>query len=402
MREQADARRGETQTSSDLAGRVMEPGSIPPAPVFKAAAGATERTGQLVELSADLLATVALDGRVDSLNASWRRVLGWTERELRGQLFTEFVHPDDTARTTDEVHRAFAGHGRIEFENRCRARDGSYRMLSWRLALADGVALAAGTDITQLRLAEQAVHRLEEDVPRRTAEFEAMTRELEAFNYSVSHDLRAPLRAIDGFSAVVARHHAERLDESGQEMLGRVRSGVAKLNQLIDAMLVLSRLSRQDLRRQRVDLSEIAREIVGELRERDPKRRVKVLVADGLSAVGDRELLRVVLENLLGNAWRFTANTADARIEFRGEKENGCQQFVVRDNGAGFEMAYADRLFVPFQRLHREDEFPGVGAGLAIVQRIIHRHGGNIHGEGHPGSGAVFHFDLGRATWGLS
>ena len=168
------------------------------------------------------------------------------------------------------------------------------------------------------------------------------------------------MEAIDGFSAVVAREYAERLDDSGREMLERVRNGVAKLNMLIDAMLVLSRRSRQDLRLRRVDLSELARAVVSGLREHDPQRRVEVVVADGLSAVGDRELLRIVLEQLLGNAWKFTAGRDDARIEFSGETENGCQRYVVRDNGAGFDMAYADRLFVPFQRLHRDAEFSGL------------------------------------------
>ncbi len=364
------------------------------APVIEPAVGSGDWAGQLVELSADLFATVGPDGHVKWCNASWRRTLGWSEDQILDRPFTEFVHPDDAARTTNQMRRAFAGEDRVEFENRCRAAHGDYQIVSWRLSPADGVALLAGTDITRERSAEEAARGLKQHVERRTAELDEITEELEAFNYSVSHDLRAPLRAIDGFSAVVAREYAERLDDSGREMLERVRNGVAKLNTLIDAMLVLSRRSRQDLRLRRVDLSELAREVVSGLRERDPLRRVEVVVADGLSAIGDRELLGIVLEQLLGNAWKFTADRDDARIEFSGETENGRQWYVVRDNGAGFDMAYDDRLFVPFQRLHGDAEFSGIGAGLAIAQRIVRRHGGSIRGEGRPGAGACFHFNL--------
>jgi PAS domain S-box-containing protein len=376
----------------------MEPNLFSSPPVIESAVGSGDWSGQLVELSADLFATVGPDGHVKWCNASWRRTLGWSEDQMLDRPFTEFVHPDDAARTTNLMRRAFVGEDRVEFENRCRVAHGDYQIVSWRLAPADGVALLAGTDITRERSAEEAARRLKQHVEQRTAELGEMTEELEAFNYSVSHDLRAPLRAIDGFTSVVAREYAERLDDSGREMLDRVRNGVAKLNTLIDAMLVLSRRSRQDLRLRRVDLSELARVVVSDLRERDPQRRVEVVVADSLSAVGDRELLRIVLEQLLGNAWKFTADRDDARIEFSGETEDGCQRYVVRDNGAGFDMAYADRLFVPFQRLHRDAEFSGIGAGLAIAQRIVRRHGGSIRGEGRPGAGASFHFDLDGAN----
>jgi PAS domain S-box-containing protein len=337
---------------------------------------------------------VASDGHVGWRNANWQQALGWREHELRSQLFTDLAHPDDSARTIDAFQHLTNGQDRIDFENRCRAKDGTYRVLSWRMALADGVVLVAGTNITERRLVEQELQRLQEQGARRTAELEGINKELEAFNYAVSHDLRAPLRAIDGFTATVARRYADQLDDSGQELIARVRNRVAKMTDLINAMLVLSRLSRQQMRREHVDLSELAHEVAGELRDNDPHRSVELVIADGLTAVGDRDLLRVVLENLLGNAWKFTANTDDARIEFGREEENGSPVFVVRDNGAGFEMAYADQLFAPFQRLHREDEFSGIGVGLATVQRIIRRHGGSIGGEGRPNEGAEFHFHL--------
>jgi light-regulated signal transduction histidine kinase (bacteriophytochrome) len=229
---------------------------------------------------------------------------------------------------------------------------------------------------------------------QRAAALEAVNRELEAFNYSVSHDLRAPLRAIDGFSAAVARRNAHQLDESGREMLERIRKSVVRMGALIDALLVLSRLSRREMRREHVDLSELAWDAADDLRARDPHRSVEVAVDEGLTSTGDRELLRIAIENLIGNAWKFTSGREHARIEFVADGHNGRRAFVVRDNGAGFDMAYADRLFAPFGRLHPEEEFGGLGIGLATVQRIVRRHGGAIRGEGAIGEGAAFHFDL--------
>jgi signal transduction histidine kinase len=256
----------------------------------------------------------------------------------------------------------------------------------WRDAdgtIVGGVAVAR--EISDLLLSTE----------QRAAALEAVNRELEAFNYSVSHDLRAPLRAIDGFSAAVARRNSHQLDDSGREMLERIRRAVARMSALIDAMLVLSRLSRRELRRERVDLSELAWDVADELRAQEPHRSVEVAIEEGLSASGDRELLRIAIENLLGNAWKFTAQREQARIEFCADAvANGRRRFVVRDNGAGFDMAYADRLFAPFGRLHPEEEFQGLGVGLATVQRIVRRHGGTIRGEGQIGSGAAFHFEL--------
>jgi light-regulated signal transduction histidine kinase (bacteriophytochrome) len=230
------------------------------------------------------------------------------------------------------------------------------------------------------------------------AELQARGSELEAFSYSVSHDLRAPLRAIDGFSAALSRRNADQLDDSGRELLERIRKAVSRMGALIDAMLVLSRLSRRELCHAPVDLSALAHEVVEELRAGDPDRDVEIVVEDGLSATGDRELLRLVLENLIENAWKFTAGRADARIELLADSPNGRPSFVVRDNGVGFDMSQAERLFVPFQRLHADEEFGGVGIGLATVQRVVRRHGGTIRGVGVVGEGASFHFDLDPAS----
>ena len=232
------------------------------------------------------------------------------------------------------------------------------------------------------------------DITDRRQATEALAAELEAFNYSVSHDLRAPLRAIDGFSAAVGRRHADALDATGRELLARIRRAVAKMGTLIDALLDLSRLSRREMSRDRVDLSAITRETIDELRARDTDRMVELVVEDGLTAVGDRDLLRIALENLLANAWKFTAGRERAVIEFAGESAGATTTFTVRDNGVGFDMTGAERLFAPFQRLHSDEQFPGLGIGLATVQRIIRRHGGTIDAESCGGDGATFRFDL--------
>jgi signal transduction histidine kinase len=225
-------------------------------------------------------------------------------------------------------------------------------------------------------------------------ELEQANRELEAFSYSVSHDLRAPLRAIDGFSKALLTEHASALDEQGRHYLERVRAGTQRMSALIEDLLNLSRITRVALRRQPVDLTGLAAGVVEELRRRDPSRRVVVEIAQGLSANGDRQLLGIVLENLLGNAWKFTAKRSEARISFGSDASAAGSAFFVRDNGAGFDMAYADKLFSPFQRLHRSSDFEGTGIGLATVQRIVNRHGGRLSASAEVDVGATFCFTL--------
>jgi light-regulated signal transduction histidine kinase (bacteriophytochrome) len=227
-------------------------------------------------------------------------------------------------------------------------------------------------------------------------ELERKNRELESFSYSVSHDLRAPLRGIDGLSKMLLEDYGEVLDDQGKSYLGRVRSAAQRMAEIIDDLLQLARVSRLDLQRQRVDLSRQARSVLSELQRREPEREVEVVVQEGLVVDADERLMKIILENLLGNAWKFTKRAARARIEVSANEGDGETVFRVRDNGAGFDMAYADRLFRSFQRLHREADFPGTGIGLATVQRIIDRHGGRIWGEGAVDAGASFHFSVGR------
>jgi DNA-binding response OmpR family regulator len=225
-------------------------------------------------------------------------------------------------------------------------------------------------------------------------ELERKNRELEAFSYSVSHDLRAPLRSIDGFSHALMEDYADRLDASGQDYLRRVRSSAQRMAELIDDLLLLSRVSRAELRRKAVDLSTLARNVADALRRSDPERTVAVQIQDGVEAHADGPLMQIVLENLLGNAWKFTSKSPTATIAFgMGDSPHG-RTYFVRDDGAGFAMAHVDKLFAPFQRLHSEEEFPGTGIGLATVQRVIDRHGGQVWAEGVVGSGATFFFTI--------
>jgi two-component system, sensor histidine kinase and response regulator len=248
-----------------------------------------------------------------------------------------------------------------------------------------------------LAQSEQAALELAETRAELVRELEHKNRELESFSYAVSHDLRAPLRRIDSFSRAVLESQGKRLDDEGRKFLSRVREASQQMSQLIDDVLYLSRVTRTELRDQEVDLSEVAELVVSRLQEGQPNRPVEVKIRPGVVVTGDGQLLKIALENLLQNAWKFTGKQADPRIEFGVTQTSGEPTYFIRDNGAGFEMTYAARLFGPFQRLHSQQEFPGSGIGLATVQRIIHRHGGKVWAEGLVGQGATFYFTLGRA-----
>ena len=248
---------------------------------------------------------------------------------------------------------------------------------------------------TELEAAEaRAARRLAEAKAVLVEELEYKNKELEAFSYSVSHDLRAPLRSIDGFSQALFEDYADRLDETAQNYLHRIRAAAQRMAALIDDMLLLSRISRTQVRRERVNLSVLAQTVTEELERQNPDRKVELRIEPDLFTEADRGLMRVLLDNLLGNAWKFTARTADARIEVAAQPREADTVFLVRDNGAGFDMAHATALFQPFQRLHDAADFPGTGIGLATVQRIVDHHGGRIWAEGAVGSGATVFFTI--------
>ena len=253
-------------------------------------------------------------------------------------------------------------------------------------------------DITVRKEAEQTQRNLNRELEARvrvrTAELEASNRELEAFSYSVSHDLRAPLRAIDGFAQIVAEDYAPRLDEIGREYLQRIRVATQRMARLIDDLIDLARLTRQSMRRETVNLSQLVEQILGELHQEEPDRQVETSVEPGLTAAADRALIRVALDNLLRNAWKFTSRRELARIRFHAEMRDRQIVYCVSDNGAGFDMSFASKLFLPFHRLHGISEFDGTGIGLATVQRVIQRHEGKVWAESTPDEGASFFFTL--------
>jgi signal transduction histidine kinase len=235
---------------------------------------------------------------------------------------------------------------------------------------------------------------LERRVAERTVELESVNKELEAFAYSVSHDLRAPLRAMDGFSLALLEDYAERLDGTGKNFLDRIRNASQQMSRLIDDLLSLSRVTRSDIHYAEVNLSSIAKEIVNRYQELQPRKDLVVDMQDGVKVRGDERLLRIALENLLSNAWKFTSKIEDPLITFTSAEHDGSIVHCVADNGAGFDMRFADKLFGAFQRLHSANEFEGTGIGLATVQRIINRHGGRIWADSGVSKGAAFYFTI--------
>jgi PAS domain S-box-containing protein len=345
------------------------------------------------------------EGRVVSWNAGAERAKGYKAAEIIGRSFSVFYPPEDIVAGKPAMELKMAAEqGRWEDEGwRVRA-DGTRFWASVLItALKDDTGNLRGfskltRDITERKQAEEVIRQLNTDLEQRvierTAQLQTANKELEAFCYSVSHDLRTPLRSLDGFSQALSEDCSDKLDAQGQDYLRRIRAASQQMGQLIDDLLNLSRVSRGEMSQELVDLSKMVHEVADELRAMAPGRDVQFVVADGLIAKTDPRLLRIVLTNLLGNAWKFTAKQLHARIEFGSTGDNGSTEYFMRDNGAGFDEAYAGKLFGAFQRLHAAKDFPGTGIGLSMVQRIIQRQGGRVWAEGKVDQGATFHFTL--------
>jgi len=320
------------------------------------------------------------------------------------KTFITRVHPDDREQVTSTYQHSVDTREAYERVHRLRMPDGRIKhvRVSGFTEFAGDVALrSVGTvqDITEVHTAEEALKRLNEEleqrVAERTREMSVLNRELEAFAYSVSHDLRTPLRSIDGFASLLEEECGVLLDDAGRDYVNRIRTSSRRMGRLISDLLALAHLNRAELRLESVDLTRTARSICRELEATDPARQVQWHIDDGMQVWADRGLVRVVLQNLLGNAWKYTGQTPHAEITFtQSTLPDGTVEFCVRDNGAGFDMVYASQLFEPFKRLHAHHEFEGSGVGLATVHRVIERHGGRVRGEGAVGRGAAFFFSF--------
>lgn len=347
--------------------------------------------------------------RVTLLNPVAEALTGWKHDEALGRALRDIMSLV-TAQTGETVaspvDQAFAEKGVTNLRDgtllvskdgaSTPIADSAAAMLDDRGELLGGVMVFR--DVTEQRRMDGAIQRLNEElehrVVERTQQLEAANKELEAFSYSVAHDLRSPLRGIDGFSQMLIEQHASNLGPEGVEQLFRVRQAAQRMATLIDDLLQLARVARTTLQRRPVDLSQLAHTVTARLRRAHTGRAIEVAIQDGLVVEGDERLLQVVLENLIGNAWKFTSKVAHARIEVGARAQDAARVHFVRDNGAGFSMQYADRLFGTFQRLHSDSEFEGTGVGLAIVQRIILRHGGQIWAESAVDQGTTLSFVL--------
>jgi len=390
----------------------------------------------------------SLTGEIYEANTMFAKIAGRTIEELAHIDWMSITHPDDVQKDLDNVALLNAGKTQgFQMEKRYLRHDGAAVWIRLTVAPVEVVDrahprhLCMIEEITDRKQAVEEIRclnaELEQRVTERTAQLETSNKELafqneekekratelviankeltfqneekekraaelvganaslESFSYSISHDLRAPLRSIDGFSLALLEDYGDKLDEGGKDYLRRVRTATQKMAQLIDDILKLSRITRCELTLETVNLSELVGVIADELRSAEPERKVEFVIAKGLKTQGDSALLKVVLDNLIGNAWKFTGSHAVARIEFGSSKVDGKTACFIRDDGAGFDPKYADKLFVTFQRLHTEREFPGTGIGLSLVQHIIHRHGGTVWAEGAVEQGATFWFTVG-------
>jgi PAS domain S-box-containing protein len=341
-------------------------------------------------LSLDMLCVFGLDGYFVRVNPAWQHLFGWAPDELTAAPYLDFVHPDDLAATSAAAAQLAGGATVINFENRYRCKDGTYRWLNWKASLEPlrGVIYATARDVTEQK-------RVAQERAEHAAALATVNDELEAFSYSVSHDLRAPLRHVTGFASLLERQGASRLDDQGRRYLTTIQDAATMMGRLIDDLLAFSRMGRSTLTTRRVRLDDIVQDARRETMAHANGRDIVWTIHPLLDVDADPAMLRLAFVNLLSNAIKYTSTRPQAHIEI-GAHGHGDQETVVfvRDNGVGFDMQYVHKLFGVFQRLHGSKEFEGTGIGLANVRRIIHRHGGRTWAEGTPDGGATFYFSL--------
>ena len=361
-----------------------------------------ERFRALAETASDAIVSADSAGSIIFWNGEAESVFGYSADEAIGKPLAMIMPERFREAHKKGMHRLLStGEARVigkAIELAGLRKDGSEFPLELSLSrwnTRQGLFFTGVVrDITERKRAEEKIKSLNEELKLHVLQLEAANRELEAFSYSVSHDLRSPLRSIAGFGQVLLEDYAEKLDEEGRDSLSRMIAATQRMGQLIDDLLRLSRVTRAEMRRERVSLSEIAGKIAAGLRKTRPERDVEFVVTEGLYAYGDEQLLNLVFENLLSNAWKFTEKHPRGLIEFGVTQRDDESVYFVRDDGAGFDMAYAGNLFNPFHRLHAMNEFPGTGIGLATVKRIINRHGGRVWIEGEVEKGTTVYFTL--------
>jgi PAS domain S-box-containing protein len=358
---------------------------------------AEDERDRFFELSLDMLCISGDDGYFKRLSPAFTRTLGWSVEELLARPYTDFVHPDDLAATLAVVERQIRdGEDILSFENRYRHQDGSWRVLSWKSSPQPGGRMfATARDVTANRQAEHRITRLNQELTARQGELEAANRELESFSYSVSHDLRAPLRHIDGYARMLLEDVGDGLPAEARRFLDTIVASARRMGLLIDDLLAFSRLGRKPMTRVPIDMDGLVRAAISESSEATGARPA-ISIGPLPRASGDPALMRQVWANLVSNAFKYSATRGgQARVEVGADlRADGQARYWIRDNGVGFDMRYADKLFGVFHRLHPQDQFEGTGVGLAIVQRIIARHGGTVSAEGVVDAGACFGFTL--------
>ncbi len=352
---------------------------------------------RLFALSIDMLCIAGFDGYFKRLNPAWSATLGFSDEDLTGRPYLDFVHPEDRAATIAEATKLAHGEDTIHFENRYECKNGSYKWLAWtaKQSAPDQLIFAVARDMTAQKRTEEEIARLNAALAERLTELEESNKGLEAFSYSVSHDLRAPLRAIDGFVHLLVEDYGQKLEPAARRYLEIIAGSARTMGLLIDDLLEFSRLGRQPLRKVTVDMTGLVCRVLRQQQDAIEDRRIEVRLDELPECQADESLLEHVLANLVGNAIKYTQRVKAARIEIGcHSSDSGELVYSIKDNGAGFDMRYADKLFGVFQRLHRADEFEGTGVGLALAQRIINRHGGRIWAEATVGKGATFFFTL--------